>query len=444
MNRTLVCVLAESRMHRLTWSKFKKNLLDSIGADLALCISVTGDYDYANPFWQHATYKWCVPDYTDWGEAFDKAQAWELKKAGIGVAPDWRRLKEIKNQWLGGVRGEGEHPGSAGILLYFRWELLQHLTQENIFDKYDRVVVTRSDFMWEVPHPSMAVLDEDAIWVPDGEGYGGVTDRHAVLSRHNYQDYLGILGPMVTDPDGLYAKMQIDASWNLEKYIAFNLLSYSRRHALRYFPHAMFSVREWGGATKWAQGEWSDELGFYIKYRNEYAAATSLKSVVMKSADWNDILFGSSERGFNAWLEDANGRSFAAREQGFIATDEPLVADQPDIRLFIDYADGHGRVYAGRSTLGECGRQQMIEVEVSPVGNGLFRITGNNGATTLCVDAEGKLCVVPVGQSDHLFRIRCRFEAGGLDNNLIRYGAEAPALKVVASYGAREELAIAV
>jgi hypothetical protein len=430
MNRTLVCVLAETRAHRLTWKGFKKNLLDAIDADLALCIAVPEDYDYANPYWQHATYKWVVPEYADWGDAFDKAQALELKRAGIDRVPSWRRLMEIKDQWLGGVRGDGQHRGSAGILLYFRWALLQYLVRENIFAKYDRVVVTRSDFIWEVPHPRLELLDENAIWAMDGEGWGGVSDRHTVLSRHNYQDVLGVFIPALIDPDSLYARMQQwPTEWNLEKFLAFSLLPHSRRRALRYFPYCAFSAREWGGSSSWREslGTWSDERGCYIKYASEFNAANALKAMLRGPEDWRDILRQSEARGFNAFVLDANGRAFARQDDGFHVTEEPLKPGMSDARLFIDYADGRGRLYAGRATLGEFAREALMPVELTPADDGLYRITNERGA--LYLGGDDKLGIAPADHS--LFRICCRYLPGGIDNNLVQFGADGPTLQVV-------------
>ena len=35
-------------------------------------------------------------------------------------------------------------------------------------------------------------MDEKCIWIPDGEHYGGYTDRHVVLSKNNIESYLNI------------------------------------------------------------------------------------------------------------------------------------------------------------------------------------------------------------------------------------------------------------
>lgn len=64
-NGTLVCVMAESRAHSLTWKKFRANLLDHLKADLAVCIETPETYDYSNPFWTHAKFRWTTIPYKD-------------------------------------------------------------------------------------------------------------------------------------------------------------------------------------------------------------------------------------------------------------------------------------------------------------------------------------------------------------------------------------------
>ena len=98
--RTLVCILAQTRAHALTWANFKRNVLDELHADLALAIGVDDQYDYTNPFWQHAQYRWAAPEYDDFGDGFDEAQRW-LASAGGTVIKPWRQILRTGGNWLG-------------------------------------------------------------------------------------------------------------------------------------------------------------------------------------------------------------------------------------------------------------------------------------------------------------------------------------------------------
>ena len=56
---------------------------------------------------------------------------------------------------------------------------------------YDRIVSTRLDFVWHAPHPPLATLPSEFVWIPEGSDfYGGFNDRHAVLSRQAAEIYM--------------------------------------------------------------------------------------------------------------------------------------------------------------------------------------------------------------------------------------------------------------
>ena len=222
---TLVIVLSETRAHELTFSNFKKNVLDELNADLCLCIGVKKDYDYTNPFYQTAKYKFTYDEPEDFGDAFEYAYnilskdrpAYEKLENVNGMYgklnnpktsnsditycdkidninnemvihtdnfPDplwkntiysiknchdlvqqehvityktplyWREFFKLKDQFLGGIKDSG-HPGSAGILIFFRWFLLKNLIDSDLINKYDRFIITRSDYIYQLPHPKI-------------------------------------------------------------------------------------------------------------------------------------------------------------------------------------------------------------------------------------------------------------------------------------------------
>jgi len=50
--------------------------------------------------------------------------------------------------------------------------------------RYDVVVWSRLEMVWVAPHPLLQDFGSDCgAWIPLGEDYGGVNDRHAVLQR---------------------------------------------------------------------------------------------------------------------------------------------------------------------------------------------------------------------------------------------------------------------
>jgi hypothetical protein len=232
MTKTLVIILSETRASELTFDNFKKNVIDELNADLCVCIGVKPDYDYNNPFYQLAKYKFTFDEPEDFGDAFEYAYQTILQQNKIllhsngeaplhsnGEAPlHWREFLKIKDQFMGGIKDDAnQHPGSAGILIFFRWFLLYKLKETNLIHTYERFVITRSDFIYQLPHLKMEYLNKEKIWIPNGEQYGGFTDRHVILSTSNIEKYLNILNNFVLHSNEYFAKMSLHNTWNLEQ-----------------------------------------------------------------------------------------------------------------------------------------------------------------------------------------------------------------------------------
>jgi len=292
MSKTLVIVLSETRAHELTFDNIKKNLIDEVNADLCVCIGVKPDYDYENPFYKLAKYRFTYDEPEDFGDAFDYAYntmlvnrpEFEYINEENKTPLNWREFLKIKGQFWGGVKDEtNQHEGSAGILIFFRWFLLKNLIENDVIDKYDRFIITRSDFMYQLPHPKVELMDENYIWVPDCEHYGGFTDRHTVLTKTTIIPYLSIFNNFVLKSNEFFTKMVNKTDWNLEQVIQFNLEQNNISQIVKQYPYIMYSVRNVNGVSRWAQGNFSDELGYYIKYKSEYDRSSHYKDEFEKS-----------------------------------------------------------------------------------------------------------------------------------------------------------------
>jgi hypothetical protein len=283
--KTLVCILSETRAHELTYENFEKNVLKQNNADLAVCIGVKSNYNYNNPFYKNAKYRFCYTEPDDFALAFDYANQIILSENPSVTNPfQWRKFLKVKDQFLGGIKDRyDQHPGSAGILIFFRWFLLHNLQKEGLIDKYDFFIITRSDFIYKLPHPSTKLLFDDFIYIPDGENYGGVTDRHVILPKKYVVDYLNILEKMILNGNDYYNKMIHHSNWNLEQLIKFQLEQNNLFDKVVYFPYVMYSVRPKNGSTRWAKGEYNPILGYFIKYKSEYESALFHKKLFKRS-----------------------------------------------------------------------------------------------------------------------------------------------------------------
>ena len=289
--KVLVCIIAQARSGKSSWESFKNNVLDHLDADLALCVSEDEEIEKNNSYYDNAKYVWKCKNYKEFSPAFDWAQNEILK--GSSNLPDWKELLMIKDYWLGGIEGSitktspGKR-GSAAILIFFRWFLLKSIKEKNLIKKYDRFIITRSDFIWNIPHPKMKYLDSEYIWLPNGEFYGGVTDRHAVLSKSNLESYLNIIELIVSKPKYLISKMLNHNRWNMEKYILLNLKLNKKKRLIKFFPYISFTVRNDQTDTTLSYGNYSKKLNINIKYIREYIHSVIALKFINKN-NWKNI-----------------------------------------------------------------------------------------------------------------------------------------------------------
>jgi hypothetical protein len=316
VEKVLVCLLAKTRAHELTFQNFKRQVLDELNGDLALALTIDEKYDYENPFWQHAKYRWTAPDFLDYGQAFDLAQRWLCQQHNV-AAPDWRLMLKVKGIWQGGIQSADPQPSASSILPFCRWLLLQGLQQDGVLDRYDRFVITRSDFMWLCPHPPLSVLHRDAIWFPNGEHWGGLCDRHLVASRADVVNCLNVIEDILLHPLQLYEEMKGQSGWNSQQFLAHHfgckhvlphpirlyaegkptwnneqLLAHhlGRKgllHKVKMFPYVMYSARPVRDRNPtWSRGRYEPAVGHYVKYENEYRAASAYATIIHGREDW--------------------------------------------------------------------------------------------------------------------------------------------------------------
>ncbi|MBM3196143.1 MAG: hypothetical protein FJZ62_05295 [Chlamydiae bacterium] len=291
--RALVVILSQTREGNVTFESLKKNVLDPLEADLAVCIGVKDGQTPQDPIFQNAKYRFCYPEPEDYATAFDEASTIiQFQNPEIEKPFDWRKFLKIKDQFLGGIKDpHDEHPGSAGILIFFRWFLLQNILQEKLLDKYDFFVITRSDHLYLLPHPSLQVLGDEKISIPLGQGYGGFTDRHVVLPKKFVVPYLDILNKMITKGANYTSRLKLKKNWNLERFIKFHLHQHGLIKYVQYFLRNMYTMRSIGGTTRWVPGDFSEEHGYFLKYPKEYQDSMENRSKFEKSKDTLDNFY---------------------------------------------------------------------------------------------------------------------------------------------------------
>jgi hypothetical protein len=269
--KTLVIILGETRTHELTFNNFKENVINVLNADLCICIGIDIKYNYHNPFYKLAKYKFLYNEPYDYADAFDYAYNIILTENENINPLNWREFLKIKNQFMGGIKdNDNEHPGSGAIQIFYRWFLLKNLIHHNLIDKYDRFVITRSDYIYQLPYPNVEKMNINNIWIPNFEYWGGYTDKNAILSKTNIIPYLNILNMMVLKSNEYFYKMKNYNYWNIEQLIKFHLHENNVLHLVKEFPYIMYACRNHNGTTRWNVGVYNEKLGYYLKSEDEY------------------------------------------------------------------------------------------------------------------------------------------------------------------------------
>ena len=270
MVRRLVCIIPQIRNGDRTWDGFKTHVLDVLNADLLLCIGDSRPRsggrlipDVDDPkrcgYHEHAKYTFERPDpVDDWSEAFDE------------MSVSWREVSKYPGGWLGPAKRPHAHADAGGIVLFFRWYLLQILEKHGLLATYDQIIVTRSDYYWVKDHP---ILDVDHTWFPNGEFHGGVCDRHMVVSSNRAPQYLGIGGTISPAHDiymnrFLMSRLSLGLrEFNIETYLYFRYVLAGLASDIAFFQQKMFIASlpsNAGGDT------YDSKYDVFVRYKAEY------------------------------------------------------------------------------------------------------------------------------------------------------------------------------
>lgn len=172
---------------------------------------------------------------------------------------------------------------SSYIHIFFLWFLHKNLKENNLIDQYDRFIITRSDYHYQLPFPKIELLNEKYIWIPDAEDYGGLCNRCVVFSKLNFEKGINILENFYKKSNKYYSNIQSKNNWNMEQIFKMHLEENGIIHNVKRFPYIMYSVINVNGATGSSEGYYSQQLGHCIKYISEYEISTRYKNEFEKS-----------------------------------------------------------------------------------------------------------------------------------------------------------------
>jgi hypothetical protein len=133
----------------------------------------------------------------------------------------------------------------------------------------------------------MSILDSDALWLPNGEDYGGVTDRHLVVSRGDVATCLNIIEDVLLKPIQLSEEIGSHQELNVEQVLKYHLGRKKLLHKVKRFPYVMYLARSArADYPTWEQGHYEPAVGHYVKYKKEFQSASAYATVIRSRADW--------------------------------------------------------------------------------------------------------------------------------------------------------------
>ena len=177
---TLVCVIGNARGSQVAWESLLHNVVTPLKADLAILLGTHQSCEFLE---RKSTYNWNFDEPQDWAVLFDEICSQQ------DIENTWRETAEktsYEGLWGGVVLHDRVMKGSGAIAILLRHMLLSHL---DIMLQYDTIILTRSDHLYLTEHH---IQDRDNIFVPKGEDWWGITDRHYVFPSAYCSKVLGV------------------------------------------------------------------------------------------------------------------------------------------------------------------------------------------------------------------------------------------------------------
>lgn len=251
MENTLVILLGNARGGEQTWNTLYTNLIDVYGADLLLCFGKSDNKNLS--LYKKAKYIFELNEYNDWTDYYSNY-----------FNNNWKRSFLCgKNHGLAG--GLESYNGSGAIIFAFR-HFVKHRCAD-IINLYDRIILTRSDYFYLYKHP---ILSNDRIWIPEGEDYGGITDRFHIFPSKIMTEMLGVVEYM--DSNIGFQHINSKNNPNPETILKLSFKYYNIINLIQRYKRCQFTVATKNDTTRWQKAniQLPNNKDIYIKYINEY------------------------------------------------------------------------------------------------------------------------------------------------------------------------------
>jgi hypothetical protein len=267
-NKTAVILLGDLRGGELTWNTLYKHVLDINNADLILVpVGEIPQHKQSSSLLKRAKFTFYIPHFDDWAEVMDIISKGNTRYRRIlpGIIDNTSIL-------LGGS-SLGTAKGSGALIFSVRWILREFLRENQFHIMYDRFVLTRSDQYYVCEHDLSRLLPVSKIFIPKGEDYRGICDRHIVCSSKDVMAVLNVLPPLIENPEKYkrYTSLQLS---NTESFLNIRLEEMGLLERVDRFRRMMFIASVAGDNYTWEPPITKNiSEGVSFKYQFEYLSA---------------------------------------------------------------------------------------------------------------------------------------------------------------------------
>ena len=242
MDKYLVILAGLPRGGKQTWNTFFKNVINPLHADLAICTGT--EIDKSSILYKKANYKWLFEEYQDWFNYYEE-----------NFSGYWKEVFDI------GLDTGLFNSGSVHFAI-------KDIVKKNYIEtikKYDYIIYSRFDQFYVYNHPKFS---GENIWIPEGEDYTGICDRHAIFPSKFAEDYLNICNFI----DNEIFDYDIPKYLNCEAVYKMHLNHIGLMPKVKRNKRFQFTTAKKNDFTRWRVAKFN--LYFYpgvkIKYPNEF------------------------------------------------------------------------------------------------------------------------------------------------------------------------------
>ncbi len=252
MKKYIIVITGSPRGGQASWESLINNVKNPLLADLALCY---GDqFELPEILKNNLTYDWKFKEPINWRTYFEE-----------NFSGTWEEFFLLGSE-RGMAGGIDNHTGSGAIVSGLKDVILRNYSE--ILEKYEYIIHTRFDQMYTDIHP---VFAGDNIWIPEGEDYFGVCDRHAIFPSKYIKQYFGVCN--FIDDKRNYEKSP--SVVNPESVFYNNLIYYNLGNKIQRIPRFQFTASTNDDTTRWRKAIYRVYFkhNLLIKYPDEFISS---------------------------------------------------------------------------------------------------------------------------------------------------------------------------